>query len=1206
MPSEAYMARMNAMSGDTANPEQKKSDIRERMRRERSERWSVVNAIDAAVLGAADTVTFGFMDEIGAGLDSVFLGKDYDTALAEQRAFFEVSQEQNFGSLLTGQIAGGFVPFMGFGAGRGAGAALKAGAFYGGAYGFGSDEGNFVERLDGALSGAAVGAAGGYLLSALIVPLAKTGGQKALSLMKRGKPVSIDADDIRFGDDLVDNAETTANPSPLGKTSSMAPKATDEVDDLAAATLDKLEDGALVTARELLGDPQAALQAVEKRLGKMTQEEAVGLLKRIDEAEANGTVSKDPHYRSLLRVATEEGEYTAERAAMAAEIFEEATAKLAAKAGVGRRSLKSIEQEVTKELKKGLTIADTEARYEASRRGVIDARIEQHSMFIASGRLLKLREVELPKIIAGEEGARERVTDAIAEAAYQFTLSRGVLSNAGRALGVLRHKTQSRNIDISNTLTKEEIKARIAGSIAELGDADLKALMGRMGRLDQTEEAIDILLDPKEAAAFSVWTRTKNSVSMFLRSNAMSPATGFFNVVSAVGNDLFRNHAGRSKAIKNLTKAGRLSEAQAMRFEHEAAKAVYWKAHREGIRALTKRIKWEFWTDVERVAAVGWGTGKVATKARLARETMLKSGYAPNANREFNEGARLAVTDLDGFNQRMEGLKTGGGGLANVVYHLERARAVSANTLDAAGGAAMKLFTGSIDDFGREFTRVKETYAESTRFAVREAQEMGMTFDQMQKYVPARAKDLAELPPSEILDRVEASFAANPAELSNEASFLRDLQGKINDEADAVLFNDGPQTKLGKVSAAFLEKIDPVGLVFPYVRTPIRLFEQGVVNYGPFGKFAPEIKKIIEAGGPEAELAKARVEVGTMVFNMGIAAGLAGAITATNGSFENSANLDAGPPMRLNLIGGGFIEIGRLDPISYTVGMGAIIGQALLQGWDESADYEMQEVIRGVGATVMAGTYDAILNKSYMKSLSDFMEAISGPKDGSWTGVEKVLMNGATRLVPFSGVSRQINDSFRDSAAESVGWADAMLRTIPGMGWGLAPRIDPLGDEVKPRQFGVNFGNDELTEGEQISPVKKQLRELGIDISTLRKSDPDGFDLTSDELSEVRRIRGKEALNEDGLTMEQALGSLFEDPWFQTLQRKEDKRKAVVETMAEFNKPAWEILEQRSPSYAGKKAYTKSLQDYIAMNLETRQAERLAKRDTEAMGLPIE
>jgi hypothetical protein len=286
--------------------------------------------------------------------------------------------------------------------------------------------------------------------------------------------------------------------------------------------------------------------------------------------------------------------------------------------------------------------------------------------------------------------------------------------------------------------------------------------------------------------------------------------------------------------------------------------------------------------------------------------------------------------------------------------------------------------------------------------------------------------------------------------------------------------------------------------------------------------------------------------------------------------------------------------------------MGAVIGQALKQGWSESADYEMQEVIRGVGATVVAGTFDAILSKSYMKSLSDALEALSGPQNGSWTGIEKILQNATTRMIPFSGISRQINDTFRDSAIETVGWTDTLLRTIPGAGWGLAPRIDPFGDEVKARTVGLTFGSSELTEGEAISPVKRQLRELGIDINTLRKSDPDGFDLNSDELAEVRRIRGKEAINEDGLTMEQALGSLFEDPWFQTLRRKEDKRKAIVETMAEFNKPAWDILEQRSPSYAGKKAYTKSLQDYIAMNLETRQAEALAKRDTELMGLPVQ
>jgi hypothetical protein len=135
--------------------------------------------------------------------------------------------------------------------------------------------------------------------------------------------------------------------------------------------------------------------------------------------------------------------------------------------------------------------------------------------------------------------------------------------------------------------------------------------------------------------------------------------------------------------------------------------------------------------------------------------------------------------------------------------------------------------------------------------------------------------------------------------------------------------------------------------------------------------------------------------------------------------------------------------------------------------------------------------------------------------------------------------------------------------------------------------------------------VKAKLRDLGIDISTIRKSDPEGFNLTSDELAEVRRIRGREATNGQGQTMREALGELFDDPWFNSLPTKDAKRNAVVETMREFNKPAWEILAERKPSYAAKKQYYKSLADYIAEGLTRRQADVEAKADVQAEGLKL-
>lgn len=159
--------------------------------------------IDAAVRGAADTITFGLSDEIAAGANSVIPldrgsrsiwtdGLDaYSNNLAIQRGVDQADAEQVPVSRAVGQIAGGLaggaaavrsVPAVGrFAAGGAsrvsrAGRAAAVGGAYGGAYGFGSGEGNALQRADEAAVGTAIGAGAG-----LAAPVAVNLGQRVVS-----------------------------------------------------------------------------------------------------------------------------------------------------------------------------------------------------------------------------------------------------------------------------------------------------------------------------------------------------------------------------------------------------------------------------------------------------------------------------------------------------------------------------------------------------------------------------------------------------------------------------------------------------------------------------------------------------------------------------------------------------------------------------------------------------------------------------------------------------------------------------------------------------------------------------------------------------------------------------------------------------------------------------------------------------------------
>lgn len=106
---------------------------------------------DDFVRGAADMATFGTADEISA----LMSGGDYSANLEGERARDDAGGAARFSGQMAGALA---MPGMGA---RTAMGAAGQGAALGGAYGFGSGEGGFDERLQNAGVGALVGGAAG-------------------------------------------------------------------------------------------------------------------------------------------------------------------------------------------------------------------------------------------------------------------------------------------------------------------------------------------------------------------------------------------------------------------------------------------------------------------------------------------------------------------------------------------------------------------------------------------------------------------------------------------------------------------------------------------------------------------------------------------------------------------------------------------------------------------------------------------------------------------------------------------------------------------------------------------------------------------------------------------------------------------------------------------------------------------------------------
>lgn len=189
-----------------------------------------VGAGTALVRSAGDTFTSGLQDEVIAGLDAAVhplipipengssaetFRQRYDENVANQRAQLKTGQDQHPVASAIGGVAGAILPAVAtFGASLPGSAALAAGkatltrtavrsagvgAVQGAAYGFGSGEGDVIDRLpgagEGALIGGAVGAVAPVAISGLGAVARKVVPQRLLPGQSAGASAAQGVDD---------------------------------------------------------------------------------------------------------------------------------------------------------------------------------------------------------------------------------------------------------------------------------------------------------------------------------------------------------------------------------------------------------------------------------------------------------------------------------------------------------------------------------------------------------------------------------------------------------------------------------------------------------------------------------------------------------------------------------------------------------------------------------------------------------------------------------------------------------------------------------------------------------------------------------------------------------------------------------------------------------------------------------------------------
>jgi len=300
--------------------------------------------------------------------------------------------------------------------------------------------------------------------------------------------------------------------------------------------------------------------------------------------------------------------------------------------------------------------------------------------------------------------------------------------------------------------------------------------------------------------------------------------------------------------------------------------------------------------------------------------------------------------------------------------------------------------------------------------------------------------------------------------MDDPAKNFPDIELKARDTARYQTFTN-PLGPTGQSVQKIIQNHPWTRYIAPFVRTPVN-----IVKYAgqrtPLGVFAKSYKEAIKKGGAEADLARARVIVGStamasiaMLANDGLVTGRGPADYR-----EKSILRETGWQPYSIRVGDSYYAYNRFEPVGILFGLAA--------DWTDIYKYTDKKFADGNKpeleelATMLAASFtENITNKTFLTGISDFINVMFNPDRYGEASIQRFLAS----FVPTASyyVRKNSDPLIRDS--QSV--MDAFYNRIPGLSTELPARRNVFGEE---RRFQEGAAPEFLgTVGKTFSPVAK-------------------------------------------------------------------------------------------------------------------------------------
>ncbi len=302
-------------------------------------------------------------------------------------------------------------------------------------------------------------------------------------------------------------------------------------------------------------------------------------------------------------------------------------------------------------------------------------------------------------------------------------------------------------------------------------------------------------------------------------------------------------------------------------------------------------------------------------------------------------------------------------------------------------------------------------------------------------------------------------------------------------------------------------------VVFPFIRTPTNLIKRAAERT-PLGLVMKEVRDDLRKGGPDADLAAARLLGGSAAAAWLIAKGAEGGVTGSGpANYARRQEMqNAGWRPNSIKIGDNYVSYSRYDPFTTILGLAADIGE----NWGQLSDDDRKNA-----AELLTGALvNNITDKTWTRGLQEIANALSDPDRYG----EKYVQNLVGTLVP-TGVAQFNRDQdplVYDTRPESVDgeWYEAQLEAIlnsvkvrSGQTEGMAVQRDVWGEPIqRDRKIPSSATVLEPTRMATITddPVRLEANRLKLGITRPQRR-LGGMELTPTEYSRYVELSGKAA-----------------------------------------------------------------------------------------------